>query len=112
MGFYENLIVSKIEQMGYVHLLKSVARFYFLRTDSTHYRILLNHFPNLLLRYQNNNSMFGLFKKKSPKQKLEKKYEQLQKEAFELSKTNRKLSDQKQAEAQEVLKEIEALEED
>jgi len=54
--------------------------------------------------------MFGLFKKKSPKEKLEKKYEQLQQEAFELSKTNRTLSDQKQAEAQEVLKEIEALE--
>ncbi len=54
--------------------------------------------------------MFGLFKKKSPKEKLEKKYEQLQQEAFELSKTNRTLSDEKYAEAQEVLKEIEALE--
>jgi len=59
--------------------------------------------------YQNNNSMFGLFKKKSPLEKLEEKYEKLQQEAFQLSKTDRRSSDQKYAEAQEVLKEIEAL---
>ena len=70
----------------------------------------INHFSTMLLSYQNNNSMFGLFKKKSPKEKLEKKYEQLQQEAFELSKTNRKLSDEKYAEAQKVLKEIEEME--
>jgi len=53
--------------------------------------------------------MFGLFKKKSKKEVLQKKYEKLQKEAFDLSKTNRTLSDEKTAEAQKVLDEIEAL---
>ncbi len=53
--------------------------------------------------------MFGLFKKKTPLQVLEEKYKGLQKEAFDLSKSNRMQSDLKQAEAQEVLKEIEAL---
>ena len=50
--------------------------------------------------------MFGLFKKKSEKEKLEEKYEQLLKEAFNLSKTNRKLSDLKQEEANEILKKV------
>lgn len=53
--------------------------------------------------------MFGLFKKKTPVQVLEEKYKKLQKEAFDLSKSNRMQSDLKTAEAQEVLKEIEAL---
>lgn len=53
--------------------------------------------------------MFGLFKKKSLKEKLEAKYQKLLKESYDLSTTNRKASDQKQAEAAEVLKEIEAL---
>lgn len=54
--------------------------------------------------------MFGLFKKKTEKQKLEEKYQQLIKEAYELSTVNRMQSDLKTAEAQEVLKEIELLE--
>ncbi|MEM6829586.1 MAG: Lacal_2735 family protein [Bacteroidota bacterium] len=54
--------------------------------------------------------MFGLFKKKSEKEVLQKKYEKLMKEAFELSKSNRQASDAKQAEADEVLKKMEALE--
>jgi len=54
--------------------------------------------------------MFGLFKKKKTEvELLEEQYEKLQKEAYELSRSNRKLSDQKQAEAQEVLKKIELL---
>jgi len=53
--------------------------------------------------------MFGLFKKKDPKQKLEAQYKALLEEAFILSKTDRKASDAKTAEAEEVLKEIEAL---
>ncbi len=53
--------------------------------------------------------MFGLFKKKSPLEKLQKKYEQLQKEAFDLSKVDRTKSDQKIAEAEAVLKEMEKL---
>ncbi len=53
--------------------------------------------------------MFNFFKKKSPLEVLQTKYEKLQKQAFELSRTNRKLGDQKYAEAQAVLEEIEAL---
>lgn len=50
-----------------------------------------------------------MFWKKSPADKLKKKYEALLKEAFELSTVNRKLSDEKTAEAEEVLKELQAL---
>ena len=53
--------------------------------------------------------MFGIFKKKTEKEKLQDKYGQLQKEAFELSITNRKLSDQKTFEAEEVMKQLEKL---
>lgn len=54
-------------------------------------------------------AMFGLFKKKTPLEKLEEKYQKLLKEAFDLSKTNRSASDAKYAEADVVLKEMEAL---
>ena len=53
--------------------------------------------------------MFGLFKKKSEKEKLQAKYEQLMKQSFELSTSNRKAADQKVAEADAILKQIEAL---
>lgn len=53
--------------------------------------------------------MFGLFKKKSEKEKLEDKYDKLLKEAYTLSTTNRKMSDQKTYEASEVLKAIKQL---
>lgn len=53
--------------------------------------------------------MFGMFKKKSEKEKLEEQYAKLQKESFDLSKTNRKLSDQKAYEAEEVMKQLEKL---
>ncbi|MCH8535849.1 MAG: Lacal_2735 family protein [Flavobacteriaceae bacterium] len=53
--------------------------------------------------------MFGLFKKKSELDQLREKYKKLQKESFELSKTNRSESDKKLAEAEEVYKKIEAL---
>ncbi|MDZ7848958.1 MAG: Lacal_2735 family protein [Owenweeksia sp.] len=53
--------------------------------------------------------MFGLFKGKTEKEKLQKKYEKILKEAHELSTTNRAASDKKQAEAQEVLQKIEQL---
>jgi len=52
--------------------------------------------------------MFG-FKKKSPKEKLQKEYEKLMEEAFKLSKINRTDGDKKYADAQAVLDEIEAL---
>ena len=53
--------------------------------------------------------MFGLFKKKSPIDKLDSKYEKLLEEAYKLSATNRKMSDAKMAEANDVLKEIDLL---
>jgi hypothetical protein len=54
-------------------------------------------------------SMFGLFKKKSEKEKLEDQYEKLLGEAHKLSTVNRTASDAKAAEADAVLKQIEAL---
>ncbi len=53
--------------------------------------------------------MFNFFKKKSKVELLNEKYKKLQKEAYQLSTSNRMQSDLKYAEAQEVLKEIEAL---
>ncbi len=53
--------------------------------------------------------MFGLFKRRSEIEKLEDKYERLLKEAYTLSTSNRRLSDSKTAEANEVLKQIELL---
>ncbi len=53
--------------------------------------------------------MFGLFKKKSELEKLQEQYQKLMKEAFDLSKINRTKSDEKTAEAEEVMKKIDAL---
>jgi len=53
--------------------------------------------------------MFGLFKKKSPADKLRKEYEKATAEAFRLSKIDRTASDQKTAEAEEIMKQLEAL---
>ena len=53
--------------------------------------------------------MFGLFKKKSEESKLYTQYQKLTKEAHNLSTTNRKLSDQKAYEAEEVMKKLEKL---
>jgi hypothetical protein len=53
--------------------------------------------------------MLGLFRKKSEKEILQKKYEKLMKEAHGLSTTNRKLSDQKVFEAEEVLKQMDKI---
>ena len=54
--------------------------------------------------------MFGLFKKKSKTEQLTDKYRKLLKEAHALSKTNRKQSDSRYAEADAILREIDALE--
>jgi hypothetical protein len=53
--------------------------------------------------------MFGLFKKKTEKEKLQEQYEKLSREAFLLSSTNRKMSDQKTFEANEVMDQLEKL---
>ncbi|MDN4165559.1 Lacal_2735 family protein [Cytophagales bacterium LB-30] len=55
--------------------------------------------------------MFGLFKKKSEKEQLTEKYKKLLEEAYKLSHTNRRAADEKSAEAETVLKQIEALKE-
>ena len=55
--------------------------------------------------------MFGLFKKKTEKEKLLEQYKKLQEEAYRLSHTDRTASDQKAAEADALLKKIDAMEE-
>ncbi|MFK7949523.1 MAG: Lacal_2735 family protein [Saprospiraceae bacterium] len=52
--------------------------------------------------------MFGLFKK-DPVKKLQKKYKDLMEESYRLSTSDRKASDLKRAEAEAVIKEIEAI---
>lgn len=54
-------------------------------------------------------TMFGLFKKKSPKHKLQAQYDKLMKQAFELSRTDRTAGDAKYAEAEEIMKKLEAF---
>ncbi len=53
--------------------------------------------------------MFGLFKKKSEKEKLQDEYATLMKAYYDLTKTNRIVTDQKFAEAQEISKRLEEL---
>lgn len=53
--------------------------------------------------------MLKLFKRKSEKEKLQVKYNKLLEEAHKLSTTNRKMSDQKVFEANEVMKKLEIL---
>lgn len=48
--------------------------------------------------------MFSFFKKKSQKEKLEEKFKKLMQEWHELSSINRAASDEKYAEAQEIAK--------
>jgi hypothetical protein len=52
--------------------------------------------------------MINLFKR-NPQKKLQKKYELLLKEGYKLSTVNRKLSDEKYAEAAKVLEQIEGM---
>jgi len=53
--------------------------------------------------------MFGLFKKTSELDKLQKQYETLMAEWHKLSTTNRSESDKKYAEAQKIIEQIEIL---
>ena len=53
--------------------------------------------------------MFGLFKKKSEEEKLQDKYKKLMAEAHSLSQRDRRAGDQKMADAEAVMKEIESL---
>jgi hypothetical protein len=54
--------------------------------------------------------MFGIFRKKSEKEKLQEKYRKLMEEAYRLSHSNRKASDEKTAEADVLLRKIESME--
>ena len=53
--------------------------------------------------------MFGLFKKKTEKEKLNAQYNKLMKEGYDLSKINRTASDSKYAQAHAIQKRIENL---
>jgi len=53
--------------------------------------------------------MFGLFKKKTEREKLEAQYDALIKKSYELSHSNRAESDRVQAQAQEILERLESL---
>lgn len=54
--------------------------------------------------------MFGLFKKKSEKEKLQNRYKKLMEEAYKLQSVNRSQSDEKYAEADAILIQIDSLE--
>jgi len=56
--------------------------------------------------------MFNFLRKKTKKEILQEQYRKLLKEAYQLSTINRRASDSKQAEAQEVLDQLEALDND
>lgn len=53
--------------------------------------------------------MFGLFKKSNPKEALQKKYRSLLEQSHKISHSDRKKADALMAEAEEVMKQIEAL---
>jgi len=53
--------------------------------------------------------MFGLFKKKSEKEKLSEQYRKLMEESYRWSTSDRTKSDQIRVEAEEILKKIESL---
>lgn len=53
--------------------------------------------------------MFGLFKRQSEREKLEKQYRKLLEDAYKLSHTDRTAADRMQAKAEELAKRIEKL---
>lgn len=53
--------------------------------------------------------MFGLFKKKSEAEKLQDQYKKLMKEGYDLQSSDRRASDQKYYEADQILQKIESL---
>lgn len=53
--------------------------------------------------------MLGLFKKKSEKEKLMDQYKKMLAEAHKLSHTDRRASDQKMLEADQLIKKIESM---
>ena len=53
--------------------------------------------------------MFGLFKKKSEKEKLTELYKKIKEKAYILSKTNRKESDRLEKEANDILEKLDYI---
>ena len=53
--------------------------------------------------------MFGLFKKKSEKEKLTKLYEKIKEQAYILSKTDRRESDRLEKEASDILEKLDVI---
>jgi|TARA_B110000967_G_scaffold187818_1_gene210076 hypothetical protein len=53
--------------------------------------------------------MFGLFKKKSEKEKLTKLYKKLKEQAYILSKTDRRESDRLEKEASDILEKLDVI---
>ena len=53
--------------------------------------------------------MFGLFKKKSEKEKLTELYKKIKEQAYILSKTNRKESDKLETEASDILEKLDDI---
>jgi hypothetical protein len=53
--------------------------------------------------------MFGLFKKKTEREKIQEQYSKMMDEAFKLSHTDRKASDNKYAEAEQLIKRLRTL---
>ena len=53
--------------------------------------------------------MFGLFKKKSEKEKLTELYKNIKEQAYVLSKTNRKESDKLEKEANDILEKLDDI---
>jgi len=53
--------------------------------------------------------MFGIFRKKSEKDKLQSRYEKLMAEAHKLSQSNRKAGDAKYLEAEQLMLQLEKL---
>jgi len=54
--------------------------------------------------------MFGIFKRKTEKEKLLAKYKKIKDEAFKLSKMDRRKSDEKEKEASDILDTIDRIE--
>ena len=63
------------------------------------------------MRTFKSKNMFGFFKKKSKKEKLQELYNKKKEQAFKLSRTNRKESDKLEKEANDILIEIEKIKE-
>ncbi len=53
--------------------------------------------------------LFGLFKRKTEREKLLEQHKKLLEESFKLSKVNRRLSDEKATEADSLMKTIESM---